>query len=232
MASSENASPPSAASGRVAGFLRERILSGEYPPGQRLRQESVAEQINASRLPVREALRILESEGLVNNEPNKGARVASLEMHEFDALYRIRERLEPMALGESIPNLTRSDIVELDKIQSAIEAGPELGEFVTLDRELHLRTYSGCRIEQLNTMVGRLWNATQHYRRAFLGQLGPQRRWIVNVEHRLLLDAIERGDTAEAEMIIGMHIRRTRMELGRHPAIFDATYTSPLNRNG
>lgn len=230
--SSGNVFPPTAAnaaSERVAAVLREKILSGEYPPGQRIRQEAIAEETKASRLPVREALRLLESEGLVNNEPNKGARVASLQLHEFDALYRIRERIEPMAIAESIPNLTRAEISELNRIQTAIEAGPELGEFVTLDRELHLLTYSGCRIEHLNAMVRRLWNATQHYRRAFIAHLGRQRHWIVNVEHRLLIDSIERGDTTEAETIIGMHIRRTRIELDKHPAIFDADYASPLS---
>jgi DNA-binding GntR family transcriptional regulator len=217
----------SAASERVLSYLRDRILAGDYAPDERIRQEEIAEQIETSRPLVREALRLLEAEGLVNLEPNKGGRVASLEPHEFDALYRIRERLEPMAIAESVPNLRRSDIDRLHKIQARIEADPELGEFVTLDRELHLLSYSGCTIEQLNTIVGRLWNSTQHYRRAFIAHLGMQRRWMVNVEHRLLIDSIERGDATEAAMIIEVHIRRTRVQLSEHPEVFDATRNLP-----
>ena len=219
----------SAAGERVLTYLRDRILAGHYPPGHRIRQEEIAEQVDTSRPLVREALRLLEAEGLVNLEPNKGARVASLEPYEFEAAYRIRERLEPMSLAESVPNLRRADIDELNRIQARIEAGPELGEVVTLDRELHLLSYSGCASEQLNSIVGRLWNSTQHYRRAFIAHLGMRHRWMVNMEHRLLISSIERGDPIEAAMIIEIHIRRTRMELSEHPEVFDAGFQLPKN---
>ena len=69
-------------------------------------------------------------------------------------------------------------------------------------------------------MVTRLWNSTQHYRRAFVGLSGPDRRWVVNAEHRLLLDAIARRDAVDAERCLSGHIRRTRVELAQHPEIF------------
>ena len=69
-------------------------------------------------------------------------------------------------------------------------------------------------------MVTRLWNSTQHYRRAFVALSGPDRMWVVNAEHRLLLDAIERRDAVDAERFLAGHIRRTRIELGRHPEVF------------
>jgi len=210
---------PGPASQRVADYLRDAILGGEIGPGQRVRQEEVAERFGASRLPVREALRMLEAEGLIEHETNKGARVPRLGMHEVDVIYQMRERLEPLALSESIPNLTEDDVRRLDHLQSQIETNSDVGRFLELDREFHLLTYSGCHIDQLTAMVTRLWNSTQHYRRAYVSSSGPGRMWVINAEHRLLLDAIERHDATDAERYLGGHIRRTRVELARHPEV-------------
>jgi len=210
-----------AASQRVADYLREAILSGQIAPGERIRQEDIAERFGASRLPVREALRILEAEGLTEHHRHKGARVPKLDMHEVDVIYRMRERLEPLALAESLPHLGEDDFRRLERIQRRIESNTDVGEFLTLDRELHLLTYAGCHIDQLSSMVVRLWNSTQHYRRAFMHLTGPDRRWVVNAEHRLLLDAIERRDAVDAERCLSGHIRRTRIELVQHPEAFE-----------
>jgi DNA-binding GntR family transcriptional regulator len=209
-----------AASQRVADYLREAILSGQIAPGERIRQEDIAERFGASRLPVREALRMLEAEGLTEHHRHKGARVPRLDMHEVDVIYQMRERIEPLALTESIPHLTEDDFRKLQEIQRKIESNTDIGEFLALDRELHLLTYSGCGIDQLSSMVVRLWNSTQHYRRAYMHLSGPARRWVVNAEHRLLLDAIERRDAVDAERCLSGHIRRTRIELSQHPEVF------------
>lgn len=210
-----------AASARIAHHLREAILNGDIAPGERIRQEEVAERLGASRLPVREALRILEAEGLTEHEANKGARVPYLSMHEVDVVYQMRERLEPLALIESIPHLDPADLKRLEDVQSRIEENTDVTAFLALDREFHLLSYSGCAIEQLTSMVTRLWNTTQHYRRAFVSLSGPGRMWVVNAEHRLLLDAIERRDSVDAERYLTGHIRRTRIELDKHPEVFD-----------
>jgi DNA-binding GntR family transcriptional regulator len=215
-----------AASARVADYLRRAILSGEIGPGEWIRQEDVAERFGSSRLPVREALRILEAEGLTEHERNKGARVPSLSMHEVDVIYRMREQLEQLAISESIPNLTEADVHAMEQVQKRIEALPggddaAVAAFLELDREFHLISYTGCRIEQLTGSVVRLWNSTAHYRREFVTLSGPGRQWVINAEHRLLLDAITRRDVVDAERFLAGHIRRTRIELGRHPEIFD-----------
>jgi DNA-binding GntR family transcriptional regulator len=209
-----------ATSARVAAHLRELILSDALKPGDRIRQEEVAERLGASRLPVREALRILEAEGLTEHEPNKGARVPRLSMHELDVVYRMRERLEPVALNESLPHLGQDDLARLEGLQVQIEDNTDLDRFIELDRAFHLGTYSGCHIDPLNAIVTRLWNSTQHYRRAYVALGGQDRMWVVNSEHRLLLDALVRGDSPDAERFLEGHIRRTRVELGHHPAVF------------
>jgi DNA-binding GntR family transcriptional regulator len=217
---------PSSASRRVADHLRAAILGGAIGPGERVRQEDVAQQLGASRIPVREALRMLEAEGLVEHEANKGARVPRLSGHEVDVMYRMRERLEPLAIAESIPNLDDADLRRLEELQERIEALPPgsltdgVGRFLELDREFHLLTYGGCRIEQLTGTVVRLWNSTQHYRRAFMRITGPGRMWVVNAEHRLVLDAVQRRDDVDAGRFVAGHIRRTRIELSRHPEVF------------
>ena len=210
-----------AVSQRVAGYLREAILSGEIVPGERIRQEEVAARFGTSRLPVREALRILEAEGLTEHHTHKGARVPRLDGHEVDVIYQMRERLEPLALAESLPHLGEEDFRRLEEIQARIEADTSVAEFLALDREFHLLTYAGCPIDQLSSMVVRLWNSTQHYRRTFMNLTGPARRWVVNAEHRLILDAVERRDAVDAERYLSGHIRRTRIELSRHPEAFE-----------
>jgi DNA-binding GntR family transcriptional regulator len=210
-----------AASVRVAAYLRGAILGGELRPGDRIRQEEVAERFGASRLPVREALRMLEAEGLTEHEPNRGARVPRLTQHEVEVIYRMRERLEPLALVESLPLLTEADHNALEDVQRRIEENTDLERFLDLDREFHMLTYSGCDIDPLNAMVTRLWNSTQHYRRSYVALGGRSRMWVVNSEHRLILDAVLRRDAVDAERFVEGHIRRTRIELGHHPEVFD-----------
>ena len=210
-----------AASARIAAYLREEILHGRFLPGDRIRQEDIADRFGASRLPVREALRMLEAEGLTEHESNKGARVPRLSRHEVDVVYQMRERLEPLALIESLPTLTDEEHARLEEVQAEIESNADVERFLELDREFHLLTYSGCALDPLNSMVTRLWNSTQHYRRMYVQLGGRSRMWVVNAEHRLILDAVVRRDAVDAERYLQGHIRRTRIELGRHPGVFE-----------
>lgn len=215
--------PTVVGSARVAAYLREAILGGVLRPGDRIRQEEVAERLGASRLPVREALRMLEAEGLTEHQPHKGARVVALSQHEVDVIYRMRERLEPLALVESLPLLGEAEHERLEEVQAQIErdcVDGNLEKFLDLDREFHMLTYSGCHIDPLMANVTRLWNCTQHYRRSYVAMGGSSRMWIVNSEHRLILDAVVRRDASDAERFLEGHIRRTRIELGRHPEVF------------
>jgi len=228
----DKVTPPSAstasssASERVAEHLRKVILAGEIAPGGRIRQEEVADLFGMSRLPVREALRMLEIEGLTELQTNRSARVPALSSHEADMIYRMREALEPLVLGESIDALTDADIAELADIQSRIEERDNLADFMELDRAFHLASYRGCTVEPLASTVVRLWNMTQHYRREFIRITGPSRRWVVIAEHRLLLDAITQRDKSIAATVLQTHVERTRLEILNHPQIFTAKGTT------
>jgi DNA-binding GntR family transcriptional regulator len=207
-------------SSRVAAHLRDAILGGDLKPGDWIRQEDVAARLDTSRVPVREALRMLEAEGLTEHEPHRGARVPRLTQHEVEVIYRMRERLEPLALTESLAQLAEADHERLEDVQRRIEENDDVEKFLDLDREFHMLTYSGCSSDPLNSMVTRLWNSTQHYRRAYVALGGRNRMWVVNSEHRLILDAVVRRDAIDAQRYLEGHIRRTRIELGHHPGVF------------
>lgn len=207
---------------RIASALREAILAGDFPPGTWLRQDDIAARFGTSRLPVREALRILEAEGLTALSPNRGAQIPPLELHEVNTYYRMRERLEPLTLIESLPNLLEEQIELLGRLQAEIEGNRDAARFLALDRQFHLLSYSGTASDQLMSATVRLWNSTQHYRRALMPVEGPAQASIVNAEHRLLLDAIRRRDAEDAERYLTGHIRRTRVDLARHPELFEA----------
>ena len=208
------------ASQRVAEVLRERILSGRLPPGTRIKQDELAEELDTSRIPVREALRILETRGLVEVRSNSGAWVGQMDLHDLTMSYQIRERIEPLLLADSMPRLGEEDVAELRDLQARIEANDDLETFMVLDRELHWRTYAGHRTPQLASMVERLWDTTQHYRREFARLIGARGAWAVNAEHRLLVDAIAARDEDTACRVLALHIQRTRTELMRHPEVF------------
>ncbi|GAB2982686.1 GntR family transcriptional regulator [Amycolatopsis acidiphila] len=215
--------PAAVASQRIAEEIREQILNGTLPPGTRIIQDELAEQLRTSRLPVREALRILQSRGLVTLRSNQGAWVTSMDMRECELSYKIRERVEPLLLAESAPRLSDDDIAGLARLQDRIEQAPGVEEFLVLDRELHWATYRHHQAEELASIVARLWDTTQHYRRAFTRLTGERRRWIIGSEHRLLIEALRDRDHTSAERILELHIRRTRVELAQHPEVFQVS---------
>lgn len=208
------------ASERVASELRSMILSGEYLPGERIVQEDLAERFGASRLPVRDALRLLEADGLVTLVANTGAWVAKLSLAECEEVYQIRERVEPLLMRMSVPGLTSEVIARLHELVSEMRDTDSIEEFLRLDRDFHNLSYSGAVTGMLGDFVARLWNTTQHYRRAFSELYGVHTNRAVHLEHELLVLAIERGDVDEAERIVHAHIRRTRLSLAQHPEIF------------
>ena len=208
------------ASHRIADSLRTAILGGSYLPGERIRQEDVAARSGASRIPVREALRMLVSEGLVTLVANSGAWVTKLSMSECVETYLIRERLEPLLLRTSMPNLGDDAAGRLGELAAEMEAGAGLDAFLRADREFHLSSYAGAASSEMWQIIHRMWNTTQHYRREFTRLAMADGLSVTHLEHRLLLDCIRRQDPDDAERVLITHLRRTRLELEKHPEIF------------
>jgi DNA-binding GntR family transcriptional regulator len=208
------------ASHRIADTLRTAILGGNYLPGERIRQEDIAARSGASRIPVREALRMLDSEGLVTLVANSGAWVTKLTLSECVETYLIRERLEPLLLRTSMPALDPAAVGRLGQLADQMEAGAGLDAFMRADREFHLSSYAGAASTEMGQIIHRMWNTTQHYRREFTRRAAKDGLRATHLEHRLLLDCIHRQDPDDAERVLTMHIRRTRLELQKHPEIF------------
>ena len=110
---------------RVTEGIRALILAGELPPGSRIGQEELAARFSVSRIPVRVALGRLESDGLVVLKPSSGAWVARVDLAECLEIYLIRERLEPLALAQSIPNMTEDRIDLLERLVEDMAASAD-----------------------------------------------------------------------------------------------------------
>ncbi|MCA9861712.1 MAG: GntR family transcriptional regulator [Thermomicrobiales bacterium] len=208
-------------------YLRAAILDGRLRPGARLRQEAIARELGASRIPVREALRTLENEGLVNLTPRSGARVARLDYAEHAELYRIREELEPLALAESTPHLSDEALAHLRALKLQIERSRDPGVWLVLDRQFHLASYAAAPMHRLLKMIEGFWNTTQQYRRVYYrmvaAELPPDDPALpmTHIDHCLLLDALERRDASDASRMMRTHIRRTRLTLAASQHLFD-----------
>lgn len=206
---------------RIAATLREAILDGAYAPGERIRQDELAERHGASRLPVREALRMLEAEGLVTLVANTGAWVSTLSAAECQELYLVRERLEPLLLRMNVPLLTDDEVARLQVLADRMERSADVEDFLLMDREFHLSGVDHADTTVLTDLVKSLWNRTQHYRRAATRLFWSEGDRSVHHDHQLLVGALRRRDADDAENLLAQHIRRSRLELSRHPEVFD-----------
>jgi DNA-binding GntR family transcriptional regulator len=201
-------------SARIADEIRMAVLSGEMRPGTRVRQELLAAKFGASRIPVREALKQLENEGLVVLAPNRGAWIADVNSEESIEVYKIREVVEPLAIFESVPHMTDADIASLAATVRELEQVTTVEEYIQLDREFHLRTYSRAKMPLLRSMVERFWNSTQHFRRLFVKEtLAKDGLPFSDPHHNLLVDAIRARDAEAAASVVYLHVRRTRLQI-------------------
>jgi DNA-binding GntR family transcriptional regulator len=209
--------------------LREQIVDGRLKPGTRIRQEAVAQHYGISRIPVREALRQLHTEGLVTLEMNVGARVASLDVADLIEIYDIREQVEPLAIRRSAANLSDEQLETLAAYLSELEAiGDDAGaRWFELDRQFHHLSYGACEMPRLLRLIKQLWDASQQYRRVYRYPDHPaagvttKRYELTRADHRLILDALEHRDSEAAAQMSRMHIRRVRVALSADPPLTD-----------
>jgi DNA-binding GntR family transcriptional regulator len=194
-------------------------------PGDRIKQDELARELNLSRIPVRDALRMLESRGLVSLKANAGARVTALTVHDMDISYRIREQLEPILLGDSIPNLTEADFTDMREAKAQLETVTDVDAYMPLSRQFHWASFRGHRAPLLAQIVERLWETTHSYRRVYaqFALQNAERMAIMRAERDLLFGAIERREVDLAPRMLSAHIRRTHMGLLEHGNTIGAT---------
>lgn len=198
----------------IADKLRQEILSDHYSAGTQLRQDALAKSFGASRIPVREALIQLESEGLVQMIPHKGAVVTSLSKAEINDVFDLRLILEVRLFKESIPKLTESDFLKLDEIQHEFGAAirsADLTQWGKLNTSLHNTLYSRAELPQTLTVVASLLQKSDRYTRVQLSSKEARKR--AEKEHASLIDAAREKNIKVACTTLSEHIESVRADL-------------------
>ena len=186
--------------------LRERILANDIEPGARLVMRDIGQQYAASDIPVREALRMLERDGLVETVPYAGARVTTLTAKEVEETYFIRSHLESVATGLAAERITDEELAELDalmaKMDDAVEAqdGPA---FSDLNQQFHRTIVGCCGNDMLRELTMDIWQRHSGFQRVF--RKVPQRLATSQEEHRGIMAALHGHDTDEAARLALLH---------------------------
>jgi DNA-binding GntR family transcriptional regulator len=197
---------PPTAQEAVLAELRRAIVSGRLRPGEQVRQDALAERFGVSRVPLREALKILEGEGAVTYVPHRGYFVAELSLADLEEVYRIRELLEEEAVRAAVPLLTRADLDDLAALVDACERAGERGDVEAMtdaNRRLHFALYEASGRPRLVRLVRILWDATDVYRALYYAE--PDNRARVESEHRAVLAALRRRDADGAVRLLAEH---------------------------
>jgi DNA-binding GntR family transcriptional regulator len=194
--------------------FRDRILSGAYAPGSALRQDSLAAEFGTSKIPVREALVQLQSEGLVDIFPNRGFQVRPLASAELDEVFRLRLQIEPTAVARGAKLAAAEDHAAaraaLEQLNEATAAG-EFGASGQLNRAFHL-LLTVPRLQPVAAeILSRLHTLAQRYVQAHLRPEGRAKR--ATREHAALLRAWSAGKSREARALMHAHIKSTRDDL-------------------
>jgi DNA-binding GntR family transcriptional regulator len=199
---------PRASTSRViADALRTAIVDGTLAPGAPLRQDTIARHFSVSAIPVREALRQLESEGWVNVEMNKGATVAPLSADEAREIYEIRSALESLALGLAIPHHTPETLARARALCDAAEGEPDRSLYVTRNEAFHMSLYEPSGRPRLIEMIAALHRRGERYLRLKFGL--PEYKGESDAEHRAIFDAVVRSETAAAQSLVAAHLLGT-----------------------
>lgn len=203
----------------VLGELRRMIVSGELRAGEQIKQDSLAEQLGTSRVPLREALKILEGEGPVSYLPHRGYFVAELSADDLVEIYRIRQLLEDEAVSVAIPRLTASNLQELERAMQAVEAAGEAGDIAAItaaNRQFHFLLIEVAGLPRLTRLIRQLWDATDAYRSVYFAE--PVNRIQVEREHRQIMDALREHDIPRTIALLNTHrdhaVKRVSKVLG------------------
>jgi DNA-binding GntR family transcriptional regulator len=192
----------------VARILRTEIFSGQLKPGESLPERLIAEQLGVSRTPVREALFTLQSEGLVELTPNRGASVRTVTAHDIVQIYSLRGVLESYAAREAATTRTRQDLDALEDAHAKLEritaSGGTAPEQALADLAFHTLISEATGSRLLHTIMGQVLAFTVSYRSNY--SYPAARTAAAIAEHRAILDALRDGDADGAERLMREHV--------------------------
>lgn len=195
--------PPPTAQEAVLSELRREIATGQLVPGSALPQAAIADRLGVSRVPVREALKILEGEGHVSYAPRRGYTVTTLDVGELLEIYEIRALLERDAIfrGEESMGSDMADYLDelIDSMDDCI-AGGDIGQLAVVNREFHFSILSLSERHHLMRLIQNLWDASEPYRARYFGDSANCAR--VQSEHRAISEAVRRRDP---QSVVDLH---------------------------
>ena len=202
----------------VLGRLRHLILVGEYGPEERLIEEQLAKRLGVSRTPVRQALAMLEAEGLVEISPNKGATVCSFGIDEVWDVYDLRAVLEGHAARRAATRIEVAELERLREIAAEMEGATTPGRFagheeevrwlVATNQEFHGTIVTASRNKRLRWLIERTVEVPLVFKAFFW--YGPAERAISNHYHRQIVRALEQRDAERAEILMREHVYQGR----------------------
>src|ERR1700740_2655173 len=205
----ESAIPRQSLTSAVADKLRDQIIRGEIAEGTQLRQDAIATQYKVSRIPVREALRQLDAEGLITIVPNRGAVVPALSPEDIEELFSIRALLEPEVLGLSIPRLTEQDFSEAEAVLrryvSELRREDHLAAWGRLNGKFNSILYSRANQPRFMAIIRNVNNSGERYTRLQLYLTHGTKR--ANEEHHQILELCRKRDVDAACKLLRQHIR-------------------------
>ncbi|GGR26403.1 GntR family transcriptional regulator [Streptomyces roseolus] len=190
---------PQTAQQFVLEELRGAITSGELRPGAPIRQDALAARLQVSRVPLREALKALEAEGLVVHHVHRGYFVAQLSLADLEEIYRIRALLETEAVSRALTLRPDGFHETLAGIQREVERASKAGDVTAMaeaNRRFHFALIEACGMPRLVRMITTLWDSTDAYRSLYYTD--PAHRSQAVHEHRAVLSSILHDDKANA----------------------------------
>jgi DNA-binding GntR family transcriptional regulator len=205
MAPLSSKTPDDTIAGRISRALAERIIAGELEPGSKLRQDHIAEEFGASHVPVREAFRRLEAQGLVVSEPRRGVRVALFDLNEVREVAEMRAALEGLALRHAAPHLTPAIFEQAEKAIRAGDKSADVQSWEKANRTFHRLILAPCRMPRLLAAIEDLQAASARFLFAAWRSEWEAR---TDHDHKTILAALKHGDVEIAANLLERHVRR------------------------
>lgn len=188
----------------VAEALRKAILRGELSPGQKLDQNTIARHLNVSRSPVREALKTLAAEGLVDVQPHRTATVTELSLVGLQEIYDIRQVLEGLAARRAAPLLDDARIQRLELLLARLDAISTPSEWMDANNAFHTTIYEAAPRPRLLSMIAILRNTIGPYVRQYIAT--EDHLQVASHEHHAIVEACRARDGERAEAAVKVHI--------------------------
>ncbi|MDO4188289.1 MAG: GntR family transcriptional regulator [Lachnospiraceae bacterium] len=192
----------------VFNTLRERILKGSLKPGERLMEIHLADQLGVSRTPIREAIRMLELEGLVKMVPRRGAQVAKISREDLQDVLEVRKALDTLAVKLACERITEEEIRKLIEAEEEFEKtlkSDDTTEIAEADVAFHDVIQAASKNKRLKSMISNLAERIYRYRFEYIKQQSDGGKTLVE-EHREIIRCIEKGDVEAAIKAIELHI--------------------------